>query len=102
MQTYIVTYEHLDEAGWQQHVMSHLGWLQDRVKDGSLLASGPFSERPVKSALLVMSAADAESLAAMIATDPFAVEGLIDNMTINAWDPIFGAFNAHSSMPSAR
>jgi hypothetical protein len=28
----------------------------------------------------------------LIAQDPFAVEGLIDDLTILDWDPMFGAF----------
>ena len=85
--------------------MPHVGWLQDRLKDGSLLASGPFSGAPrksallIKCALLIMTAPDREALDALIASDPFAVEGLIENMTVTVWDPIFGAFNGRSSRP---
>ncbi|MEY2928427.1 MAG: hypothetical protein RL367_2904, partial [Pseudomonadota bacterium] len=70
MTIYIVTYEHPDESGWQQHLMAHLTWLQERVKDGSLLASGPLNGRIVKSALLIMKAPDLQSLEAVVATDP--------------------------------
>lgn len=96
---YAVTYEHHDEVGWRQHLVPHITWLQDRLKEGSLLASGPFNALPHKAALLIMSASDRAALDALIASDPFAIEGLIENMTIREWDPIFGAFNASSSMP---
>lgn len=99
MPIFAVTYEHPAEDGWNKHVMPHVKWLQDRLKDGSLIASGPFEGTPCKSALLIMEAADQASLEAIIATDPFAVERLIENMQIRIWDPIFGAFNAKSSMP---
>lgn len=99
MPLFIVTYEHPDEEGWQQHLMPHITWLQERLQDGSLIASGPFSEAAEKSALLIMSTPDRAALESVIATDPFAVEGLIANMTIRAWDPIFGVFNDRSSMP---
>lgn len=107
MPLYAVTYEHPDEAGWQQHLRPHILWLQERLKDGSLLASGPFSDSTVKSgvksgvksALLILSAADRAALDALIASDPFAAEGLIENMAVREWDPIFGAFNDRSSMP---
>ena len=101
MPIYVVTYEHPDDAGWAVHVMPHVAWLQDRVADGSLLASGPYEGTAVKSAMLLLKAADRAALDALIATDPFAKEGLIANMTVQAWDPIFGAFNAQSSMPKA-
>jgi uncharacterized protein YciI len=58
MVLFIVTYDHPDEAGWQQQLMPHIAWLQERIRDGALLASGPFSEVAVKSALLIMSAPD--------------------------------------------
>ena len=98
MPIYAVTYEHPNEDGWKKHLMPHINWLQARLEDGALLASGPFSDRTVRPAMLIMSAADWMSLDQLIATDPFAEHGLIANMTVNEWDPIFGAFNNLSSM----
>ncbi len=37
---------------------------------------------------------DAEML---VARDPFAIEGLIVSLTIQEWDPLFGAFADKSS-----
>lgn len=99
MPLFAVRYEHPNEDGWKQHVVPHSIWLQERLKDGSLLASGPFTDMPVKSALLIMNAPDRSKLEGLIASDPFAEHGLIENITINEWDPIFGAFNGRSSMP---
>ena len=99
MPLYSVTYEHPDEDGWKQHVTAHVGWLQERLKDGSLLASGPFTNPDIKAALLIMCAPDRPTLDSLISSDPFAKEGLIENMTIEEWDPIFGAFNDRSTMP---
>ena len=99
MPLYVVTYEHPDEAGWREHVTPHVGWLQDRLADGSLLASGPFSGDATRTALPILTAPDREAVEALIATDPFAVHGLIADMTVREWDPIFGAFNARSSRP---
>ena len=102
MPLYTVTYEHPDETGWQQHLQPHILWLQDRLMDETLLASGPFGDAQPKAALLVLSAPDRETLDAIIASDPFAEHGLIANMAVREWDPIFGAFNALSSMPSRK
>lgn len=99
MPLYAITYDHPDEDGWRQYVGPHVAWLRDRLADGSLVASGPFVAREMKSALLVMSAPDREALDRIIASDPFASANLIANMTIREWDPIFGAFNQQSSMP---
>lgn len=101
MSLFAVTYEHPDEVGWQRHLMPDISWLQDRVADGSLVASGPFNQATVKSELLIMSAPDKTMLESIIATDPYAIESLISNITIRAWDRIFGAFNDRSSMPKA-
>lgn len=97
MALFVVTYDHPDAEGWQTHVMAHVRYLQDLLKTGELLASGPFVGTAEKSAMLIMSAPDQRTLLEVIARDPFAIEGLIQNMTITEWDPIFGAFNDRSS-----
>jgi len=99
MPIYAVSYLHPDEDGWKQHLMAHIAWLQDRLADGSLLASGPLQDVGAKAALLVMHALDRDDLDRLISTDPFAVHGLIEDVAINEWDPLFGAFNDRSSMP---
>lgn len=99
MPLYAVTYAHPDEAGWAEHVMAHVRYLRDLLKDGTLRASGPLPGAAVKSALLILSAPDQITLLDIIARDPFAIHGLIHDMTISEWDPIFGVFNADSSMP---
>jgi uncharacterized protein YciI len=102
MPIYVVTYEHPDEDGWRRHLAPHVVWLQDRLKDGSLVASGPFIGTAVKSALLILNTPDRLSLDLLIASDPFASEGLIEKLAIQEWDPIFGAINNRSSMPGSR
>lgn len=97
MALYVVTYVHPNEQGWNKHVFAHVLYLQDLLKAGVLLASGPFVGTAVKSAMLVMSAANLEELLGVIAKDPFAIEGLIEDMTVTEWDPIFGAFAGKSS-----
>ena len=101
MPFYVVTYEHPEEDGWRKHLMTHVAWLRARLADGALIASGPFAEGSVKSAMLIIDAADHDALAGIIAGDPYAEHGLIANMSVRAWDPIFGAFNDRSSMPAA-
>lgn len=100
MPIYVVTYEHPNETGWKEHLMPHIAWLRAELKAGSLLASGPFSDNSVKSAMLIISAPDRSALDRLIATDPFAARGRIENMTVNDWDPIFGVLNERSSMPN--
>ncbi len=99
MTIYAVIYAHPDAAGWAEHVAAHVGYLQDLLAEGALLASGPFTGSPEKAALLILQAADRPALDALIARDPFAEHGLIHDMTVREWDPIFGAFNVASSLP---
>jgi hypothetical protein len=56
MPLFAITYEHPDEAVWRKHVGPHVTWLQDRLKDGTLLASGPVNGEAMKAALLIVSA----------------------------------------------
>lgn len=99
MPLFVVSYAHPNEEGWKRHVVPHVVWLQNRLQDGSLVASGPFTDTTVKSAMLIMNAPDRAALDALIASDPFAEQGLIESMSVNAWDPIFGVFNGRSSLP---
>lgn len=101
MAVFIVHYDHPNEAGWQQQLLPHIHYLQDLLAENVLLASGPLPDETVKSAMLIISAADEDDLKAIVARDPFAEHGLIENMTVTKWDPIFGAFNNLSSMPGS-
>ncbi len=99
MTLYLVTYDHPDAEGWARHLLPHAGWLQDRLADGSLLASGPVVGASERTAVLILVAPDRAALDALVATDPFAIENLIADLNVREWDPIFGAFNDRSSRP---
>lgn len=92
MAFFTITYAHHDETRWREHVMPHVEWLRDRVADGSLKASGPLVGKPGREAMLVMVAPDRQAVLDLIETDPFKMEGLVNDMTVTEWDPMFGAF----------
>ena len=92
-------YTHPDPAGWARHLPAHLDWLVAGVESGHLRASGDTRRSPIRSALLVVAATHHESAAAFIATDPFVTQGLVGEMTITEWNPVFGAFNSDSDLP---
>ena len=100
MPFYVVRFEHPDGDGWRRELGAHIAWLRERVADGSVRASGPLPGAADRAAMLVMVAPDRTALDAIIATDPFAIHGLIQNMTVAQWDPIFGVWAAESSMPA--
>ena len=97
MPLYVVTYTHPDATGWAAHLAAHVGYLQDLLAAGTLRASGPFTGAPDRRAMLILHAADRPALDALVDADPFAEHGLIADLTVAEWDPIFGAFNADSS-----
>ena len=83
---------HPDGDGWGQHVMAHVAFLQHLVDAGSIRASGPVTDLGKRAGFIIMTADSREEIEKLIAQDPFSVEGLIDELTIIAWDPMFGAF----------
>ncbi len=101
MSLFVVTYIHPDADRWEQHVSAHVAWLVARLKDGTLRASGPFVGTAEKSALLILQAASRKDVEDIVATDPFVTEGLVTNMTVSEWNPIFGDYNAHSTHAGA-
>ena len=78
--------------------MPHVMWLREQVAAGVLRASGPIVDAATKRAMLIIAAEDEATVRAIVDTDPFAIHGLIADMEIAEWDPIFGAFNSDSSM----
>lgn len=95
---FVVTMTHPDGDGWGQHVLPHVEYLKSLIEQGKLRASGPVKGQPLRAGLLIFTVADRAELDALIAADPFAIEGLISELTVTEWDPLFGAFSAEASM----
>lgn len=100
MSFFLVHYSHPDGQGWSQHLEPHLDWILDRVEDGSLVASGPTVGTDLRSAMLLVQAANQDAVRAIIDTDPFIIEGQVSDLRITEWDPIFGVFHDQSSQAS--
>jgi len=92
MAFFLVTMTHPDGEGWGQHVMPHVAFLQSLIEAGKVKASGPVKGFDKRAGFIIMTAENREEVEQLIAQDPFAIEGLIDELTILAWDPMFGAF----------
>ena len=69
-----------------------MAFLQQLIDAGSIRASGPVTDLGKRAGFIIMTADNREEIEKLIAQDPFSVEGLIDELTIIAWDPMFGAF----------
>ncbi len=92
MAFFLVTMTHPDGDGWGRHVVPHVGFLQSLIEAGKVRASGPVTGLGKRAGFIIVTADSREEVEHLIAQDPFAVEGLIDDLTILAWDPMFGAF----------
>ncbi|CAN5265812.1 hypothetical protein BH10PSE3_BH10PSE3_24540 [soil metagenome] len=92
MAFFLVTMTHPDGEGWGQHVMPHVAFLQALIEEGKVRASGPVKGLGKRAGFIIVTAESHEEVERLIAQDPFAIEGLIDELTILAWDPMFGVF----------
>ena len=97
MPFFIVTMSHPDGEGWGKHLQAHVDYLKLLVADGWLRASGRLKGKPLRSGFLIFKADSQEKVEAIVRDDPFAKENLIAELTINEWDPLFGAFASESS-----
>ena len=95
---FVVTMTHPDGAGWGEHVLAHVDYLRGLVANGKLRASGRAIGLPLRAGLLIFTVTDRAELDALIAADPFAIAGLIEDLTVIEWDPLFGAFAGESSL----
>ncbi|MBB5158959.1 YciI family protein [Saccharopolyspora phatthalungensis] len=99
MAIFFVRFEHPDEDGWQRWLGPHVDWIREQVERRVVLASGPSLGTPVRQGLLVMRAQDETALRAILTTDPFWEHGIIENLQITGWDPVFGSLKEFSSTP---
>ena len=92
MAFFLVTMTHPDGEGWSRHVAAHVSYLKDLIADGKIRASGPIQGLGKRAGFIIMTVANRGEAQALVDADPFAVEMLIDELTILEWNPIFGAF----------
>lgn len=97
MPFFLVTMSHPDGAGWGQHLQAHVAYLQSLVSRGKLRASGRLKGKPLRSGFLIFTTETQAETEALIQADPFAKEGLVAELTVHEWDPLFGVFAAESS-----
>jgi uncharacterized protein YciI len=88
---FLVTMTHPDGEGWGQHVAAHVAFLNRLIEAGQIRVSGPVSGLGKRAGFIIMTVADIAEARALIEQDPFATEGLIDDLTIVEWTPMFGS-----------
>ncbi|MDV8000406.1 YciI family protein [Rhodococcus sp. IEGM 1408] len=68
---------------------SHREWLSEQVRAGTIRSVGPFVDG--SGALLLVQAADSRAARELVADDPHCLRGLVPEITVREWLPIFGA-----------
>jgi hypothetical protein len=96
MAFFLVTMTHPDGEGWGKHVNAHVRYLRDLIGQGKIRASGPLSGMGKRAGFIIMTVDSMEEAQRLVDADPFAIEGLIDTLTILEWNPMFGAFAEES------
>ncbi len=97
MSVFAITYVHPDQQRWNQFLEPHLDWIQRRLADDTIVASGPLPDQPELSALIIMDARDRAHVDQLLADDPFISEGLVTELSVLRWEPIFGTLASRSS-----
>ncbi|GAA3960074.1 YciI family protein [Gordonia caeni] len=92
MPTFAVEYTyHPDRATLRdEHRPAHRLWLQTGHEAGVVLMVGAYHDG--SGALLVLRADDEAAAAEVLAHDPFALAGAIDDTRIKAWSNLYGPF----------
>ncbi|MET3809747.1 YciI family protein [Arthrobacter sp. UYEF3] len=72
---------------------AHREWTAGLAQDGTLLASGPYSDGA--GALLIFKAADEQALNEILKQDPFAGAGAISGIRTMGWAPLTGLLAGH-------
>lgn len=67
---------------------AHREWLSEQVEAGSVRTVGPFVDG--SGALLLVSADDAGAAGALVAEDPHCLRGLVSDVTVREWLPVYG------------
>ena len=97
MKFFVVTMTHPDGPGWGEHVLPHVDYLKGLIATGKLRASGPVVGSGLRAGLLLFTVGDRAELDSLIAADPFAIEGLINELTVTEWNPLFGTFASEAA-----
>ncbi|MBF6132510.1 hypothetical protein IU501_05795 [Nocardia otitidiscaviarum] len=84
------TYTDATAAARTEHRPAHRAFLNGLVDQGIVLTSGPYPDG--SGALLLFRVSEAEEMPKLLAQDPFAQLGLIEEVRFVEWLPVMGAF----------
>lgn len=92
MSIFAVNYQYVGDAEQMAAIRPiHREWLEQRLANGELLASGPLADLP--GALLIFKSESLVELSQLLDQDPFDIAGLIGERDIAEWNPVFGPWS---------
>ncbi|MGO1317533.1 MAG: YciI family protein [Cellulomonadaceae bacterium] len=93
MSIYAVEYTYANDPKTLDEVRpQHRAYLAERLAEGSLIASGPYTQGAA-GALLLFQVAELPELERILANDPFELAGVIDATSIRPWNPVFAIWS---------
>ncbi|HLS40802.1 MAG TPA: YciI family protein [Ornithinicoccus sp.] len=90
MTVYAVQYAYADDPALDEHRPAHRAFLRALHEEGTLLASGPFADDGGPGALLLLRGDSEQGVRDLLREDPFQQQGLVEQVTVREWDPVFG------------
>ncbi len=90
MAVFVVNYAYDPRTSEQDEIRpQHRAFLRGLFDNGTLLASGPWTDSGA-GAMLLLRAEDADAALAALDEDPFWREGFIASRTARGWNPVIG------------
>jgi uncharacterized protein YciI len=90
MPLFAVTYRYESDQAEEREANKpdHRRWLSGQVDAGAVRTVGPFLDG--SGALLVVEADDDEAARSLVNADPHCLQGLVPEVTVREWKPVFG------------
>ncbi|MDO5633971.1 MAG: YciI family protein [Micrococcus sp.] len=102
MSVFAVQYTYVDDSpALDEHRPAHREFLRDLADQGICLLAGayPGQEDLPAAALLLFEGESAEAVTALLAQDPFQLEGLVASSVVRLWSPPLGSWIAGDDAP---
>lgn len=104
MAVFVVTYRYTEGAADARAAVRpiHREFTGALAEQGYNLASGPVGADETPGAVFLVSAADKAAALALLADDPFQIEGLVAEVTAVEWQPVTGPLVPGFPLPERR
>lgn len=86
MAIFAVTYTYGDTVDLiNEHRPAHRAYMAELAQQGKVMGSGPFTDEGKAGAMLVLTAENSDEIEALLAEDPFMVQGVVTQHTVREW-----------------